>query len=87
MTTTTHIVRLDPDGVLRLTLPLDPALAGREVQITVTPKLSSTDEEYCANLLALAGRWQGDIEYPEDLSPRDFSRVPGLALEDWTASP
>lgn len=55
------------DGVLRLTLPLSPADAGREVRVTVdpTPQRPPTADEWRAGVLRFAGAWQGEFERPE----------------------
>ncbi len=61
------------DGVLHLTLPLEKADAHREVQVTiepmpaVTPVKQMTQEEWRKRVLSTAGRWQGELERPEQL--------------------
>ncbi len=59
--------RVGSNGILELTLPLGPAEADQEVQITVEPvgpePLSS--EEWRQGILESAGKWQGEFERPE----------------------
>jgi hypothetical protein len=59
--------RVGSNGVLQLTLPVGPADADREVQITIepvgTPVLSP--DEWRQRILETAGKWQGELERPE----------------------
>jgi hypothetical protein len=56
--------RVDADGVLRVSVPVGPAEADREVQVTIDPLVSVAAEqaEYVAWLDRIAGQWQGDFE-------------------------
>lgn len=49
--------KVGPDGVLRLTVPLPPADANREVRVTVEsiPRPTMTQEEWSAMVMRLAG--------------------------------
>jgi hypothetical protein len=55
------------NGILQLTLPIGPADANQDVQVTVEPlgKQPPTAEEWRQFILATAGKWQGDFERPE----------------------
>ena len=55
--------RVGSDGVLKLTLPLESRDADQEVQITVEPILSQ--KEWRRRILETAGKWQGELERPE----------------------
>lgn len=59
--------RVGSNGILELSLPVGPADADREVQITVEPvgppALSS--DEWRQRALETAGKWQGKLERPE----------------------
>jgi hypothetical protein len=59
--------RVGSDGVLQLALPVGPANADREVQITVEPVGPSglSPEEWRQRILETAGKWQGEFERPE----------------------
>jgi hypothetical protein len=59
--------RVGSDGVLQLTVPVGPADADREVQVTVEPVASSgpSAEEWRRGILETAGKWQGDFERPD----------------------
>ena len=59
--------RIDADGVLRVTVPLSPADANREVEVTVKPigPPPMTQEEWHQIIKATAGKWQGEFERPE----------------------
>ncbi|HKA08613.1 MAG TPA: hypothetical protein VKD71_15245 [Gemmataceae bacterium] len=59
--------KVGSDGVLRLTVPLPKAEAGRDVRVTVEPipKPQMTQEEWQAFVTQMAGSWQGDFERPE----------------------
>jgi hypothetical protein len=67
--------RVGSNGVLQLTLPLGPADANQEVQITVEPidRPPLTPDEWRRGIMATAGKWQGDFERPEqgDYEQRD----------------
>ncbi len=58
--------KVGSDGVLHLTLPLEPAAAGQDVRVTVEPVVPRvpTPEEWRQAVLATAGRWQGEFERP-----------------------
>lgn len=68
--------RVDADGVLRVAVPVGPAEADREMQVTIEPLPRRSDEraEYLAWLEESAGRWQGDFErLPQgEFEQRDF---------------
>ena len=55
------------DGVLHLDVPMTPADADREVQVTVEPVEGPpmTQEEWRAAVMESAGKWQGDLVRPE----------------------
>jgi hypothetical protein len=58
--------RVGSDGILQLALPVGPADADREVQITIEPvgpPLLSPDE-WRRRILETAGKWQGEFERP-----------------------
>jgi len=58
--------RVGSDGVLHLAVPMGPADANREVQVTVEPvgpPLSA--DEWRRGIMETAGKWQGDFERPE----------------------
>jgi hypothetical protein len=59
--------RVGSDGSLRLTLPVGPAAADQEVQITVEPVGPSalSPAEWRRRVLEAAGKWQGEFERPE----------------------
>jgi hypothetical protein len=58
--------RIDKNGVLNLTLPMGPSEADQEVQVTVEPVSPPVRalEEWRQQILATAGKWQGDFERP-----------------------
>ncbi|HYT90827.1 MAG TPA: hypothetical protein VEL76_19110 [Gemmataceae bacterium] len=58
--------KVGSDGVLHLTLPLEDAIAGQDVRVTVEPVAgpAPTPEEWRRAVLATAGQWQGDFERP-----------------------
>jgi hypothetical protein len=60
--------RLDKDGVLKVTLPLGPAEANRDVQVTVealpASEAASSPAQWQAFLDDTAGKWQGELERP-----------------------
>jgi hypothetical protein len=58
--------RVGANGVLHLTLPVGPADADREVQITVEPvgPPALSPDEWRRRILETAGKWQGEIERP-----------------------
>ena len=59
--------RVGSDGILQLTLPVGPADANQEVQITVEPvgPPSLLPEEWRRRILETAGKWQGELARPE----------------------
>jgi hypothetical protein len=59
--------RVGSNGVLQLTLPVGPADAGREVQVTVEPVglPALSPDEWRQRVLETAGKWQGELERPE----------------------
>ncbi len=59
--------RVGGNGILQLSLPLGPADAGREVQITVEPVglAPLSPDEWRQRILETAGKWQGEFERPE----------------------
>jgi hypothetical protein len=58
--------RVGADGVLHVTVPVGPAEANREVQVTVEPAPQPmTQEEWRAWVQSMAGSWQGEFERPE----------------------
>jgi hypothetical protein len=58
--------KVGSDGVLHLTLPLEPAVAGQDVLVTIEPVIRPvpSPEEWRQAVLATAGQWQGDFERP-----------------------
>jgi len=67
--------RVDASGVLRLALPVGADEAGREVTVTVEPVSSPevSAEEWRRRILETAGKWQGELERPEqgEYEPRE----------------
>ena len=59
--------RIGSDGILQLALPVGPADADREVQITIEPVDHSAPsaDEWRRRILETAGKWQGDFERPD----------------------
>ena len=59
--------KIGSNGILQLTLPVGPAEADREVQITIEPLGPTTlsPEEWRQRILETAGKWQGELERPE----------------------
>jgi hypothetical protein len=59
--------RVGSDGTLQLALPVGPAYAGREVQITIEPvgPPALSPDEWRRRVLEPAGKWQGEWERPE----------------------
>jgi hypothetical protein len=63
--------RVGADGVPNVTVPFGPAEANRPVQITVEPLpsagvITDADREAWQKFIAeTAGRWQGELERPE----------------------
>jgi len=59
--------RVGSNGILQLTLPVGPADADREVQITVEPvgPLVLSPDEWRRRILETAGKWQGEFERSE----------------------
>lgn len=78
------------DGVLNVSVPVGLNEANRTVQVTIEPATAQTNgaANYEAWLDGLAGRWQGDFTRGDEGSfeTREFSRVPGLLIEDWQTS-
>ena len=57
--------RVGPDGVLHLDVPVGPADADREVQVTIEPKEPRPEQQSHADWLrGIAGTWQGDFQRP-----------------------
>ena len=58
--------RVGSNGILHVTVPVGPADANREVQVTVEPisALLSPDE-WRQGIMETAGKWQGKYERPE----------------------
>ena len=58
--------RVGSNGILQLTVPVGPADANREVQITVEPisPAALSAEEWRRRIQETAGKWQGDFERP-----------------------
>jgi hypothetical protein len=58
--------RVGSDGILQLALPMGPAEADREVQITVEPvgPPALSPDEWRQRVLETAGKWQGELERP-----------------------
>jgi hypothetical protein len=59
------ISRVGGNGILELTVPVGPADANRDVRVTVEPAGTPSPDEWRRGILETAGRWQGDIERPE----------------------
>jgi hypothetical protein len=62
--------RIGADGVLQITVPIGPADAGREVDVTIKPaepehRKNSKQQEWRQFILETAGTWQRDLERPE----------------------
>jgi hypothetical protein len=59
--------KVGSNGVLQLTLPVGPADADREVQITVEPvgPRALSPDEWRPRVMETAGKWQGELERPE----------------------
>jgi hypothetical protein len=59
--------RVGSNGILQLALPVGPAEADREVQITVEPvgPPGLSPDEWRRGILETAGKWQGEFERPE----------------------
>jgi hypothetical protein len=55
------------DGVLQVSLPLGSSEAGQEVQITIEPvnRSSLSADEWRHFVMETAGKWQGELERPE----------------------
>ena len=70
--------RVGTDGVLRLNVPIGPAAADDEVEVTIETAGSKQQtvaelEEWRQFVLSTAGAWQGELERPEqgDYEERD----------------
>ena len=59
--------RVGSNGILELALPVGPADADQEVQITVEPigPPPLSPDEWRQRILETAGKWQGELERPE----------------------
>jgi hypothetical protein len=59
--------RVGSNGILQVALPVGPADADREVQITVEPvgPAALSPDEWRRGILETAGKWQGEFERPE----------------------
>ena len=59
--------KVGTDGVLHLDLPLGIDSACEEVQVTVQPVSAATltQEQWREMILSTAGKWQGNLERPE----------------------
>ncbi len=59
--------KVGKDGVLAVTVAMDPADADREVKITVDPIEATppTEQGWKQFIHETAGRWLGDFERPE----------------------
>jgi len=58
--------RVGNNGILQLAVPVGPADADREVQVTVEPvdPPALSPDEWQRRILEMAGKWQGDFERP-----------------------
>jgi hypothetical protein len=58
--------RVGSNGILQLTVPVGPANANREVQITIEPvgPAALSPDEWRRRILETAEKWQGDFERP-----------------------
>ncbi len=70
--------RVGTNGILQLAVPIGPADADREVEVTIAPaepkhRTVSEQEEWRRFVLETAGAWQGDLVRPEqgDYEQRD----------------
>ena len=67
--------RVGDDGVLHVTVPLGPAEANREVQVTIEPVVATPAgaTEYMKWLDRIAGGWQGEFvrEHEGDFETRE----------------
>ena len=59
--------RVGSNGILQLTLPVGLADADQEVRITVEPvgPVVLPPDEWRRRVLETAGKWQGELERPE----------------------
>jgi hypothetical protein len=59
--------RVGSGGILEMKLPVGPAHANQEVQITVEPlaEVELSADEWRQGILETAGKWQGEFERPE----------------------
>jgi hypothetical protein len=59
--------RVGSNGILQLAVPVGPADADREVQITVEPVAPQdvSPDEWRRRILETAGKWQGEFERPD----------------------
>jgi hypothetical protein len=67
MTRITLKSRVGADGVLRVAVPVSAADANQEVQVTIEPvgPPPMTQEEWRAFVLSTAGKWQGELQRPD----------------------
>jgi hypothetical protein len=56
--------KVDPDGILRLIVPIGAVEADREMQVTIESRapVNPVAGEYQGWLDTIAGRWQGELE-------------------------
>jgi hypothetical protein len=59
--------KVGSNGILQVAVPVGPADADREVQITIEPLAlkSLSPEEWRQRVLETAGKWEGELERPE----------------------
>jgi hypothetical protein len=59
--------KVDSNGNLHLNVPIGPAGADQEVQITIEPVAPSvlTPDQWRQGILDTAGKWLGEFERPE----------------------
>ncbi|MDY0166187.1 MAG: hypothetical protein RBS80_06560 [Thermoguttaceae bacterium] len=59
--------RIGSDGILQLALPVGPADADREVQVSVEPVAPAalSPDEWRRRVFETAGKWEGPLERPE----------------------
>jgi hypothetical protein len=64
MTRLIHYSRVDPDGILRLAIPVGVNEADREMQVTIESANHAPPRgpDYMAWLDSVAGRWEGEFE-------------------------
>src|SRR5437868_3037265 len=81
------------NGILQVAVPVGPADADREVQITVEPvgPAALSPEEWRQRVLETAGKWQGEFERPEQgeyerRGPRSLATCSVTPSSTFTAS-